>query len=296
MRELELFAGGDGEFVGVCEVSAPRRPIVRYHGGKWKLADWIIGHFPKHKVYVEPFGGGASVLLKKPRSYAEIYNDLDGEISNVFQMMRDRGEELKRAIELTPFSRMEFMKSYEPTDDPLEWARRTIARSFMGFGSAAVCGESTGFRSNSNRLGTTPAQDWRNYPMHIPSFIERLMGVVIETKDAVGVMLKHDGEETLHYVDPPYVHSTRHKRISSRRGGVYKYEMDDSEHRRLAEVLNSLRGTVILSGYRCDLYDEIYGDWERVDKNTHADGARDRVESLYLSKNHSALQLFSGAK
>ena len=74
------------------------RPIVRYHGGKFLLANWIISHFPPHRVYVEPFGGGGSVLLRKPRSYAEVYNDMDGEIVNVFRMVRDRGDELLRVL------------------------------------------------------------------------------------------------------------------------------------------------------------------------------------------------------
>ena len=108
------------------------------------------------------------MLMRKPRSYAEVYNDLDGEIVNVFRVVRYRGDELRRALELTPFAREEFLLSYEPSDDPVEQARRTIARSFMGFGSAAACGEVSGFRANSNRLGTTPAQDWRNYPDSLP--------------------------------------------------------------------------------------------------------------------------------
>ena len=273
-------AGQAGRVVG-----APKRPIVRYHGGKWKLSGWIASHFPPHRVYVEPFGGGASVLLRKPRSYAEIYNDMDGEIVNVFRVMRNRGEELRRLLELTPFSRIEFIESYELSADPLEQARRTILRSFQGFGSASVCGETSGFRSNSNRSGTTPAHDWRNYPGNIPDFVERLRGVVIEQRDAVEVMLRHDGPDTLHYVDPPYVHSTRGGKT---RGSVtrktYKHEMDDAAHRELSGILHEMRGTVVLSGYRCSLYDEMYSDWRRVDRAAHADGAKDRIESLWLSR------------
>lgn len=266
-------------------VLGPKRPAVRYHGGKWKLADWIVAQFPPHRIYVEPFGGGASVLLRKPRSYGEIYNDLDGEIVNVFRILRDRGEELRSALELTPFSRTEFLESYEASSDPLEQARRTIVRSFQGFGSAAICGEISGFRSKSNRSGTTPAQDWRNYPAHVPALVERLRGVVIEQKDAVEIMVQHDSDSTLHYVDPPYVHSTRSEKMrGTATRKAYKFEMSDGQHRTLADTLHSLRGIVVVSGYRCDLYDELYSDWLRLDRTTHADGARERIECLWLSK------------
>ena len=67
----------------------PWRPALRYHGGKWRLAPWIIGHFPAHKIYCEPFCGAASVLLRKPRSRIEIINDLDSEVTNLFQILRD---------------------------------------------------------------------------------------------------------------------------------------------------------------------------------------------------------------
>lgn len=271
-------------------MNAVTRPIVRYHGGKFLLANWIISHFPPHRVYVEPFGGGGSVLLRKPRSYAEVYNDLDGEIVNVFRVVRDCGDELRRALELMPFAREEFVLSYEPSDDPMEQARRTIARSFMGFGSAAVCGEVSGFRANSNRSGTTPAHDWRNYPDSLPAAIDRLRGVVIECRDAVEVIGQHDGPDTLHYVDPPYHHDTR-ARGDKKSFKSYKHEMTDDQHRELATVLKNLQGMVVLSGYRCPLYDELYAGWPRQDRAAHADGARDRVESLWLSPNVQANQM-----
>ncbi|KTT14745.1 DNA adenine methylase [Pseudacidovorax intermedius] len=269
---------------------SPRRPLIRYHGGKWKLAPWILQHMPAHRVYVEPFGGGGSVLLRKPRSYAEVYNDLDGEIVNLFSIARDRGAELARAIELTPFARAEFDGAYEPSAEPLEQARRTVVRSYMGFGSAGASGQSTGFRANSNRSGTTPAHDWANYPAALRLVIDRMRGVVIENRDAVAVMQQHDSAETVHYVDPPYVHSTRSLRT---RAPAYRHELDDDQHQALAAALRTLRGKVIVSGYRCELYDGLFSGWHRIDQHAHADGARDRVESLWLSPNCPAVGLFA---
>ena len=192
-------------------MTAPRRPVMRYHGGKWRLAPWIIANLPRHRVYVEPYGGAASVLLRKARSYGEVYNDLDDEIVNVFRVLRDptAAADLERRLRLTPFARTEFVKSYEASSDSVEQARRTIARSFMGFGSASASGHNTGFRSNSNRTNTTPAHDWVNYPSALRGFVERMQGVVIENRDAIKVVEQHDNEKTLFYVDPPYPGSTR---------------------------------------------------------------------------------------
>lgn len=279
-----------------------KRPVLRYHGGKWKLAPWIIGHFPAHRGYVEPYGGAASVLVSKPRSYAEIYNDLDGEIVNLFRVLRDRGDELVRAIELTPFARDEFFGSFEPSDDPLEQARLTMVRSFMGFGGNLTrpnrdgTMQRTGFRSYSKKnRRSIPSGDWRNYPENIPALIERLRGVIIENRPALELIVAHDHDDVLHYVDPPYVHSTR----SADSGGskrAYRHEMSDDDHRALAEVLRAVRGMVVLSGYACDLYDvELFRDWTRVERKAHADGARERTEVLWLNKPAAtALQLEAG--
>lgn len=265
------------------------RPVLRWHGGKWRLAPWIIQHFPQHRIYVEPFGGAASVLIRKPRSYAEVYNDLDGGAVNLFQVLRDP-EQSGRLIELlrlTPFARAEFAAAYDLADDPVEAARRLIIRSYMGFGSDGHNRDvKTGFRANSNRSGTTPAHDWGNYPDALQIIVERLRGVVIECRDALDVMRQHDGPETLHYVDPPYMPETRSTK--SRRGKekyhAYAHEMSTDDHERLLDGIKRLKGTVVLSGYATALYERELCDWHRSERRALADGARPRTEVIWTNR------------
>lgn len=245
--------------------TSPKRPILRWHGGKWKLAPWIISHFPPHRIYVEPYGGAASVLFRKERCYAEVYNDLDGDVVNLFRVLQDTPGELVRLISLTPFAREEYKQAFEHTADPVERARRLCIRALMGFGSNSHnIKRKSGFRSNSNRSGTTPAHDWLNYPESLLGTIERLRGVVVENRDACAVMRQHDSAETLHYVDPPYVPDTRSALAHSPE--CYAHEMTDADHETMAKCLHALDGMVVLSGYHSTLYDGLFQDWEKVER------------------------------
>ncbi|MCW8128932.1 MAG: DNA adenine methylase [Planctomycetota bacterium] len=276
-----------------------KRPVLRWHGGKWMLAPWIIGNFPKHRVYVEPYGGAASVLLRKPRSYAEVYNDLDDLVVNLFRVLRsERSSELINSLKLTPFSRREFKEAYEISNDEVEEARRLIIRSFMGFGSDGFNRDvRTGFRSDSNKSGSTPAHDWRNYPESLVRTIERFSGVVIENRPALEVMADFDSSETLHYVDPPYLPETRStkSRKSGEKYHAYRFEMSLEDHLALLKFLLGLKGAIILSGYPSLEYGRILQSWKRIDRKTYADGARPRIECLWLNQRAQANQasLFS---
>lgn len=256
----------------------PSRPALRWHGGKWLLAPWIISHFPSHRTYTEAFGGAASVLIRKPRSHAEIYNDLDQSAVNLFRVLRsDRAQELVDALRMTPFARAEFIEAYQPATDTVEAARRLVIRSFMGFGSNGHA-RSTGFRANSNRSGTTPARDWLNYPDSLALVVERLRGVIIENRPAIEIMTQHDSRETLHYVDPPYVLDTR-----SDPSRDYAVELSDADHSDLLHFIRTLKGAVILSGYPSELYDNTLDGWRRIDRTALADGAKKRIECLWLN-------------
>lgn len=269
--------------------ASPTRPVLRSHGGKWRLAPWIISHFPEHRVYVEPFGGAGSVLLRKPRARGEVYNDLWNRVVDVFRVLRDPvlAADLRQRLALTPFARVEF-SSCKPeafeTDDIVERVRLTIVRAYQGHGSNSPNERmSTGFRSNSMRSNTTPATEWMHYPDCVAQFVERLRGVVIESRPAADVMRGFDDVGTLHYVDPPYVPETRSKGNPYCKKHMYAHEMTVADHRALAKVLKSLKGMVVLSGYPSGLYDSLYRNWHRTEITALADGALERTECLWLN-------------
>jgi len=261
-------------------------PVIRYHGAKFRLAPWVLQHFPAHTCYVESFGGAAGVLMQKPRSYAEVYNDLDGDIVNLFRVLQDQATraQLTELLVLTPYSRAEFELSWETSEESVERARRTIMRAQMGFGSAGATKGVTGFRIDTKRQYGTAQSLWAEYPDSIAEVGQRLTGVLIENRPAIEVITAHDASTTLHYVDPPYVHDTRYKGASS--GRYYRHEMDDAEHRVLLSNLLELEGMVVLSGYPSDLYSEMLPDWSCYSTSARISAGRgtaNRTECIWLN-------------
>lgn len=265
-------------------MSAVKAPVMRYHGAKFRLAPWVMQFFPNHYTYVEPFGGAAGVLLQKPRSMSEVYNDLDGEVVNVFRVLRDLdlAAELERLLRLTPYARDEFAQSYDPIDDPVEQARRTLTRAHMGFGSAGVTKQITGFRIDSAREYGTAAHLWARYPAHVSAFTERFQSVVIENKDALEVIDNHARENTLFYVDPPYMAETRN--TSGHRS--YRHELTDSDHLGLLDRLKQAKGFVVLSGYDTEIYNEQLEGWAKRSTPARISAGRGtavRTECVWLN-------------
>lgn len=266
-----------------------KRPILRYHGGKWLQAPWTISHFPPHLHYAELLGGGGSSLIRKPRSKYETYNDLWGTVVNVFRVLQNKemAAELERLVRLTPFAREEFMLCGEAEiagiSDPIEKARLTVFRSFAGYGSAATNNKhATGFRTWPRPKGSSPAQDWANWPDQIKHFTERLQGVTIENRHYADLIPLYDGPDTLFYLDPPYPHDTRNMR---RGNSAYAHEFTDQDHIDMAAHCRNLRSMVVISGYDCPLYQDLFGTWHKVQKAALADGGRPRIECLWLNDN-----------
>lgn len=265
----------------------PARPALRWHGGKWRMAPWVISHFPSHRVYVEPFGGAASVMLRKPAIPAEVYNDLDMTVVTLFRVLRDpvKALELQRRLRLTPFARAEFDWSYEAAVDDIDRAHKTIIRSFMGFGSDSVTRSCrTGFRTKLSDERALPSQSWSSFWEAVPSFTDRFSGVTIENKPALEIIDRYDMPQTLFYLDPPYLHGTRSSLVGrSKRTHGYTHEMSDDDHGQLLDRINAMSGMCIISGYPSPVYDASLSEWRRVERKAMADGARARTEVLWLN-------------
>lgn len=272
------------------------RPALRYHGAKFRLAPWCMQFFPPHRIYTEAFGGAAGVLLRKPRAYAEVYNDLDGDVVNFFRVLRDPAtrEKLELALSLTPYARDEFDLAWEHTDEAIERARRTAIRAQMGFGSAGATKGSTGLRTDTKRKHTTAQMDWLSYPAAIAAAGQRFAGVLIENRPAIDVLQQHDTPETLHFIDPPYVHDTRVLRSQ----GGYRHELSDDDHDDLLGAILELEGFVVLCGYESDLYNDALTGWEKHSTDARISAGRGtamREEVVWLNPAcSSALHARSG--
>ena len=268
------------------------KPPVPYFGGKSRLAPWIVSHFGPHQVYVEPFCGSASVLLAKNSSGLEVVNDADGALVNFFRVLRDQPDDLARVCSLTPYARDEFMacRSVSVDAEPLERARQWFCLVTQGFGSMPV--ETTGWSAPSLNGGNEAAKV-SNLIRRFEAVAVRLRNVTIENRDAFAVMAAYDSPDTLHYLDPPYLWSTRSwAKVQSRKQDYAVEFQTDAEHQRLVDYLKSLKGHVVLSGYDCDLYrDALEGSWHVIRKDvavagrSRLDGGTSRaVEVLWVNR------------
>jgi DNA adenine methylase len=244
------------------------RPPVHYYGGKTRLAPWLVSLMPQHRVYVEPFFGSGAVLFAKGRSRFEILNDLDGNVVNFFRVLRERPDDLARVCRLTPHARDEHaacaLDGPDVADlDDLERARRWWARCVQGFGKMPG---KAGW-SVSTRMGSSGAQTCQALVDRFHACAERLALASIENTDAADLVRRLAKEpDALVYADPPYLGTVR-AGINSKRLRDYDHDLsDEDDHRRLADALHATPATVLLSGYPSPLYDELYADWWRLDR------------------------------
>ena len=244
---------------------------------------------PYRAKFMEPFCGSASVTLNRMPSNDEHINDKCDAVVAFFTAVRDYCDELVEALSWTPRSESEFRNCWNvsDSDDVIERARKFYVRVAQGRNAAYQ--ESTSWKKSSNRY--TNRKWLKNGWMDRFAYIrDRLQEVYIHNTDALKLIQLRDSPDMVIYCDPPYAHATRQATQ------MYRHEMNNDEHVKLAEILNQCESFVAVSGYRCELYDELYADWHRHDYNTLAissevRGRTKRVESLWTNQKPIGLGL-----
>lgn len=235
--------------------------VLNYPGAKWGLAKKIIPYIPKHHSYLEPFFGSGAVFFNKEPSRIETINDLDGNVVNLFDCIREDPEHLAAIVAATPYSREMYNRSFDDlVDDSLGKCQRAAA--FL-----TSCWQTHGFRVNKYRPGWKndvqgrermyALWSWYKLPESIIAVAERLRQVQIENRPALEVIGRFDSENVFMYLDPPYI-------LDTRNGKQYAFEMSDADHAKLLETICNTSAKVMISGYENALYEEFLAGWKKV--------------------------------
>ncbi|MCY3011156.1 MAG: DNA adenine methylase [Planctomycetota bacterium] len=304
---------------------------IKWHGGKYYLRAWILGLMPPHLHYVEPFFGGGGILLARDpnrdwmfdandpnksgkklsaafQGSSEVANDIHGELINFWKVLQspEDFELFRRKVEATPFSEAEFDEALaesrlqtEPHTEPASESKVERAVRFFILARQSRQGLMKDFatlsRNRTRSRMNEQVSAWLNVIEGLPDVHQRLRSVVILNQNALDVIRKQDGEHTLFYCDPPYLHETRSTT------GEYAHEMTEPQHRELLDVLANIQGKFMLSGYPSDLYaqwEKKYG-WKRHDyliDNKAAAGKVKETKTECLWCNFESLQKLSQAE
>lgn len=250
--------------------------ILKYPGAKWRIAKWIIEKIPEHHSYIEPFFGSGAVFFNKKPSNIETINDIDGNVVNFFKMVRDNLDELVYKIQMTPYARAEYERSYTglgKTD--IDKAVEFCIKINMSHGYR--CNAKNGWKNDvQGRERSYAVQVWNKLPEIIAQAAERLKEAQIEQRPALDVISRFNHPKCLIYCDPPYL-------LSTRKGKQYNIEMSDKDHEELLQVLLESKSKVMLSGYESDLYDDLLRGWRKVEKDNLTQSLKKRKEILWMN-------------
>lgn len=235
-----------------------RQIVFGWYGGKFSHLDWLLPLLPKCHHYCEPFAGSGAVLINREPSPVETYNDIDGDVVNFFKMLRDKHDELIRAIALTPFSREEYHRAIcdgtEGVSD-VELARRFYIKARQtrtGLAQTASLGRWANCKDTSRAGMSGVVSRWLGGVEALDGIAKRLLRVQIENRPAVDIIRLYDSPKTLFYCDPPYLHATRGD------SKAYAFEMDEGQHRNFSNAVNECKGLVAVSGYDHPVMDDLF--------------------------------------
>lgn len=253
-------------------MSIPR--ILHYPGSKWSLADWIIDYMPPHTTYLEPYFGSGAVLFNKAPSALETINDIDGDVVNLFRVIRDRPEDLARAVHWTPYSREEYRDAHRSDPSDLERARIFLVRCWQSI--RVKTGSISGWKCRATPDDSYRIRQWNELPEKIATVAARLKSVQIEDRPALQVIERYNRPDVLIYADPPYL-------LDTRNGVIYGNEMTTVDHEKLLDALDDHKGPAFVSGYANPMYDKRLQHWRREERRQTIETGQERTEVLWIN-------------
>jgi len=254
------------------------------------MSRWIIEHLPPveaNTVYVEPCAGMLTVLLRRPKARVELANDLNDRIVNWWEVVRDRGEKLRKKLELTPCSRTEFIRCAQGLDDMsvgrVERARRLTVVLHEGFRSAdspsALTHSSVNLYSDMNRSSVDyHTRPKRAYGCVTDKLIERVRDLRLENVNALVILesmcnLRHG----IVYLDPPYYGAA----------DIYVKGSNTFPYKEVAEIAELCNARVAISGYPTCPWGKLLPDWNIAEKSafttTNRNKPSPRTECLWMN-------------
>lgn len=243
------------------------RPPVKTHGGKWYLRNFVIENFPENYenyTYVEPMCAGGSVFLNKSKSQEEVINDIDQGMISVYKSLRDEPKEFIDRVKRIRYTerafKMALNRAEEGFDDYVDYGVNEYMLRRMSRG-----GMKKAFAWSERLRGGKPGDvnAWETMLAELPVIAERVKNAIILNTSVFNLMRVWDEEDTLWYLDPPYMPSTR----ADGAADIYKHEMTVDDHITLLNLAKNARGKVMISGYSCPLYNRTLKGWKVKKKN-----------------------------
>ena len=241
-------------------------------------------------VYLEPFAGSGAVFFNKKPGAVETINDLDSNIVNLFRVLRDDPDELRRVLQLTPYSREEYDLSFEECDEPIEKARRYMVRTTQAIGAKMHNNEKCGWCNHKQMKTGGTACKWGGIVDTIDEATCRLRGdtthlVQIENMDALRLIERYNNPDTLMYLDPPYVLAAR------KSGKLYNHELDAGGQQQLLSLISHSKAKIILSGYENELYDTALSGWRKDSTTSRTTSGELAKETIWMNYTPPFIQL-----
>jgi DNA adenine methylase len=260
------------------------KAVLKYPGSKWRIVENLVELIPPHHTYLEPYFGSGAVFFRKAPSDIETINDLDYDVVNLFQCIREDSEKLARLVMATPYSRQMYDDSFKIDlvtemllgGDRFHKACQFLVRCWMGHG----------FRTNGYKVGWKndvqgrermyALWNWYRIPEWIIEVAERLRMVQIECSPALELIQRYNYENVFMYLDPPYL-------LDTRNGKQYRHEMTDDDHKKMLKEILASRAKIMISGYASALYNDMLSGWTKKEFQSHAEMGKKRTEVVWMN-------------